>query len=34
MQEARDIAAGKIKRKSYSSFSDYLADIEVEDAEI
>jgi DNA-damage-inducible protein J len=28
MQEARDIIAGKIKRKSYSSFREYLADME------
>ncbi|MCL2857652.1 MAG: type II toxin-antitoxin system RelB/DinJ family antitoxin [Oscillospiraceae bacterium] len=34
MQEARDIIAGKVEVKSYSSFSGYLADMEDGDAEI
>ena len=35
MQEARNIMAGKIQTRSYSSFSEFLADIEDdEDAEV
>lgn len=32
IQEARDIMAGKIEAKSYSSFSEYLADMGDDDA--
>ena len=31
MQEARDIMSGKIKVKTYSSFSEYLEDIDLEE---
>ena len=34
MQEARDIIAGKVKVKSYSSFSSYLDDMGDDDAEV
>ena len=34
MQEARDIIAGKIDAKSYTSFSEYLADLEDDDADV
>jgi DNA-damage-inducible protein J len=34
MQEARDIMAGKIQAKTYNSFEEYLADMEIEDAEV
>ena len=32
MQEARDIMAGKVKEKRYSSLNDILADMDAEDA--
>ena len=32
MQEARDMMAGKVKAKSYSSFSEYLTDTENDNA--
>ena len=32
MQEARDIMAGKVKAKRYSSLNDILADMDAEDA--
>jgi DNA-damage-inducible protein J len=31
MQEARDIESGKIKAKAYSSFDEFLADLENDD---
>jgi DNA-damage-inducible protein J len=34
MREARDIMAGKVQAKRYSSFSEYLADMENDHADI
>ena len=33
IQEARDIMSGKIQAKTYSSFSEFLADLDAEDGD-
>ncbi|MDR1131719.1 MAG: type II toxin-antitoxin system RelB/DinJ family antitoxin [Oscillospiraceae bacterium] len=34
MQEARDISSGKIKTKQYTSFKEFLADVEDDGADV